>query len=62
LYSVAARRLTDADADTELRDGLSGDQAGAPYRRRLETRTMELWDFGVPVGSLDWTHFPERVG
>jgi hypothetical protein len=25
----------------------------------LETKTLELWDFGVPVDSLDWTRFPE---
>lgn len=22
------------------------------------TTTFELWDFGVPAGSLDWSHFP----
>ena len=22
------------------------------------TRTFELWDFGVPAGSLDWSHLP----
>jgi hypothetical protein len=23
--------------------------------------TLELWDFGVPVGQLDWTHLPSFV-
>jgi hypothetical protein len=25
----------------------------------METKTLELWDFGVLAGSLDWTRFPE---
>jgi hypothetical protein len=25
----------------------------------VETRTLELWDFGTPVDPVDWTRFPE---
>lgn len=25
----------------------------------VQTKTPELWDFGVPVDSLAWTRFPE---
>ena len=28
----------------------------------VETKTLELWDFGVPAGSLDWTRFPAYPG
>jgi hypothetical protein len=27
----------------------------------METRTLELWDFGVQDDSVDWAHFPERA-
>ena len=30
--------------------------------RSLGTEILELWDFGVPVDSLDWTRFPGRPG
>jgi hypothetical protein len=30
--------------------------------RSLGTEILELWDFGVPVDSLDWTIFPGRPG
>jgi hypothetical protein len=30
-----------------------------PYHRTLEMRPLELWDFGVPVDSLDWTRLPQ---
>ena len=35
-------------------DVFSGDN------RKAGTKTLELWDFGVPVDSLDWTRFPGR--
>jgi hypothetical protein len=28
----------------------------------VKTKTLELWDFGVPVDSLDWTRFPAYPG
>jgi hypothetical protein len=37
-------------------DVFSGDN------RKEGTVTLELWDFGVPVDSLDWTRFPGRPG
>jgi hypothetical protein len=37
-------------------DVFSGDN------RKAGTKTLELWDFGVPVDSLDWTRFPGRPG
>jgi hypothetical protein len=37
-------------------DVFSGDN------RKAGTVTPELWDFGVPVDSLDWTRFPGRPG
>jgi hypothetical protein len=37
-------------------DVFSGDN------RKAGTKILELWDFGVPVVSLDWTRFPGRPG
>lgn len=34
----------------------------SPGDRGSVTKILELWDFGVPVDSLDWTRFPGRPG
>jgi hypothetical protein len=28
------------------------------FARATRTETVELWDFGVPVDSLDWSRLP----
>jgi hypothetical protein len=33
-----------------------------PDKSGVKTMTLELWDFGVPAGSLDWTRFPAYPG
>ena len=34
-------------------------RAPTPRSVAAVTQTFELWDFGVPVGSLDWTSLPD---
>jgi hypothetical protein len=68
-YSVVARMLGSDDpagdvaAIAEVLARL-GSTLAAPLsgKTSLETKTLELWDFGVPAGSLDWTRFPEPPG
>jgi hypothetical protein len=37
---------------------IQSDERGPAPRRSLWVRSFELWDFGTPAGSLDWTHLP----
>ena len=39
-------------------NGAAGIGRGWGARSGVQTKTLELWDFGVPVDSLDWTRFP----
>ena len=34
------------------------ERGSARFSRATTTETVELWDFGVPVDSLDWSRLP----
>jgi hypothetical protein len=37
------------------------DRTSGQHTSVSKTMTLELWDFGVPVGQLDWSHLPSFV-
>lgn len=41
-----------------IRRTLSEEHASQGNTRVSKKRRIELWDFGAPVGSLDWSHLP----
>ena len=44
--------------DEHIRQIQLEEHAADEHSSTSQTRTTELWDFGVPVGSLDWSRLP----
>jgi hypothetical protein len=50
------------DDDEHVRKVEVAEQAISSRGRTVKTFTVELWDFGVPVDTLDWSRLPNFEG
>jgi hypothetical protein len=59
---TGSAELTVWTDDEHIRQVQMQEHASSEYSSVTQTRTLELWDFGVPVDSLDWSRLPDFRG
>jgi hypothetical protein len=59
---TGSAELTVWTDDEHIRQIQMEEHASSEYSSITRTRTVELWDFGVPVDSLDWSRLPDFRG